>query len=80
MKKEEVLNFDIIFQSWKGEITSNSENYLVREKKIRTLLKKKIPKISFKSYFSQFKEGKDLKKEFIRIIAPDRRKSMEKNW
>ena len=67
MKKEEVLNFDIIFQSWKGEITSNSENYLVREKKIRTLLKKKIPKISFKSYFSQFKEGKDLKKEFIRI-------------
>ena len=34
MKKEEVLNFDIIFQSWKGEITSNSENYLVREKKI----------------------------------------------
>ena len=54
-EKEEVLNFDIIFQSWKGEITSNSENYLVREKKIRTLLKKKIPKISFKSYFSQFK-------------------------
>lgn len=56
MKKEEVLNFDIIFQSWKGEIISNSENYLVREKKIRTLLKKKYLKFLLNPIFHNSKK------------------------